>query len=86
MNIPTSRPLQGDTKPIPFMVVADDAFPLKTYLQKPYSQIGLAREKRIYNYRLSRARRIVDIAKGLRDYLKDYFSQIGTVAWQDNMI
>lgn len=42
--------------------VADDAFPLKEYLLKPYSQTGLTKEKRIFNYRLSRARRIVENA------------------------
>lgn len=44
------------------MIVADDAFPLKDYIQKPYSQVGLTKEKRIYNYRLSRARRIAENA------------------------
>lgn len=47
------------------MIVADDAFPLKEYIQKPYSQIGLTKEKRIFNYRLSRARRIVENAFGI---------------------
>ena len=40
------------------MLVANDAFPLKEYSQKPYSQVGLTTEKRIFNYRLSRAHRI----------------------------
>ena len=47
------------------MIVADDAFPLKEYIQKPYSQIGLTKEKRIFNYRLSRARRIVENTFGI---------------------
>ena len=44
--------------PLPFVIVADDAFPLKTNLLKPYAFRGLTRENRIFNYRLSRVRRI----------------------------
>ena len=47
------------------MVVADAAFSLKDYIQKPYSQNGLTHKKRIYNYRLSRARRVVENAFGI---------------------
>ena len=65
LNIPGPKPLPGSTKSIPYMLVADDAFPLKDYIQKPYSQIGLTKEKRIFNYRLSRARRIVENAFGI---------------------
>lgn len=39
--------------------VADDAFPLRYYLLKPYSQRGpLKKEEKVFNYRLSRARRV----------------------------
>ena len=42
------------------MMVADDAFLLKQYIQKPFGQAGLTNEKRIFNYCLSRARRIIE--------------------------
>lgn len=46
--------------------VGDDAFPLKEYLLKPYSHHGpLTQKEKIFNYRLSRARRIVENAFGL---------------------
>lgn len=46
--------------------VADDAFPLKTTLLKPYSRCGALTEKqKIFNYRLSRARRIAENAFGI---------------------
>ena len=65
LNIPPPEPLQGCTLPVPYMLVADEAFPLKEYIQKPFSQSGLTNEKRIYNYRLSRARRVVENAFGI---------------------
>uniref|UniRef100_A0A1X7T7L1 DDE Tnp4 domain-containing protein n=1 Tax=Amphimedon queenslandica TaxID=400682 RepID=A0A1X7T7L1_AMPQE len=65
LDFPPPEPLPGCTLPIPYMVVADAAFPLKHYIQKPYSQNGLTHNKRIYNYRLSRARRVVENAFGI---------------------
>ena len=65
LNIPAPSPLPGRSDPIPYMMVADEAFPLKEYIMKPYSQRNLTRENRIFNYRLSRARRIVESAFGI---------------------
>ena len=42
---------------VPYIVVADDAFPLTTYCMKPYSSQELSDSKQIFGYRLSRARR-----------------------------
>ena len=39
LDFPPPEPLPGCTLPIPYMVVADAAFPLKDYIQKPYSQM-----------------------------------------------
>lgn len=45
--------------------VGDDAVPLKTYLMKPYLKVTFSKEQKIFNYRLSMARRIVKNAFGI---------------------
>ena len=47
------------------MVVADDAFPLKSYLIKLYPHRHLTIEQKNFNYQLSRARRVVENAFGI---------------------
>lgn len=51
----------------PYVVLGDEAFPLLPNLLKPYSrdQSVIDRSKAIFNYRLSRARRIVENAFGI---------------------
>jgi len=49
----------------PFVFVADEAYPLKKNLMKPFTRKQLTNPKRIYNYRQSRARRIVECAFGI---------------------
>ena len=65
LNIPSNCQLPGTDVCVPYALVADDAFPLKRYILKPYSQRNLTRTKQIFNYRLSRARRIVENAFGV---------------------
>ena len=65
LNIPPPEPLTQQDFNLPYLLVADAAFPLKEYILKPYSQAGLTKERRIFNYRLSRARRIVENAFGI---------------------
>ena len=42
----------------PYVFVGDDAFALKKFMMKPYPQQNLTVDKRVYNYRYSRARGI----------------------------
>ncbi|XP_064469750.1 uncharacterized protein LOC135384476 [Ornithodoros turicata] len=52
IHIPLARvPRGGDTN-LPYAIVADEGFGLKTYMQRPFSARELNVERRIYNYRL----------------------------------
>ena len=63
--IPERKPLPDREDAIPHVIFGDEAFPLKTYIMKPYPARQLDLSKRIFNYRLSRARRIVENVFGI---------------------
>lgn len=65
LNIPEPDLLNNTSYKLPYLFVADDAFAMSEYLLKPYSQTNLIKEQRIFNYRLSRERRIVENAFGI---------------------
>lgn len=52
---------------MPYVIVGDEAFPLKSYLMRPYSKnyVTGSESNRIFNYRLSRARRVVENSFGI---------------------
>ncbi|GBN74709.1 hypothetical protein AVEN_224459-1 [Araneus ventricosus] len=57
--------LPGSESPkIPYFFVGDEAFGLHKHLLRPYSGTRLTLDKRIFNYRLCRARRCVECAFG----------------------
>ena len=59
------RALSYCLEKISFVILGDDAFALKNYMTKPFPQRNLTIEKRIYNYRHSRARRISENMFGI---------------------
>ncbi|XP_064642854.1 uncharacterized protein LOC135497078 [Lineus longissimus] len=66
LNIPKGYfKVNTSNEKIPFMIVGDEAFPLKTYLMRPFAARTLNDERRIYNYRHSRARRSVECCFGI---------------------
>lgn len=61
---PPELPISEDVS-IPFHFVADDAFPMSERILKPFSHRFLSQRQQIFNYRLSRARRVVENAFGI---------------------
>ncbi|KAH9629648.1 hypothetical protein HF086_001119 [Spodoptera exigua] len=62
---PTSRPLPGFQEPVPFVFVGDEAFSISNNVMRPYSGKHLSVKQRVFNYRLSRARRYVECTFGI---------------------
>ena len=52
-------------RPVPFVFVADDAFPLGIHCMKPFSQSKLTDRNRVFNYRLSRMRHLSENVFGI---------------------
>ncbi|KAJ8022041.1 hypothetical protein HOLleu_39418 [Holothuria leucospilota] len=66
LNIPMDEPLRGAPgNDVPFVIIGDEAFPLIKNLIRPFPNVGLKEERHIFNYMLSRARRVVENAFGI---------------------
>jgi hypothetical protein len=67
LGIPEDKQLPGTTCLATHVIVGDEAFPLKTYLMRPYagSLNKGDNEKSVFNYWLFRARRAVENAVGI---------------------
>lgn len=64
LQVPPPDTLPYADNKVPY-VIGDDAFPLKRYLMKPYPGQNLSTEQRMYNYRVSQARRVSENAFGI---------------------
>jgi hypothetical protein len=61
LGFPDPKPLTGLTENLPyFFFLGDEAFAVRTWMMKPYSRMGFGHDECIFNYRLFRARRVVD--------------------------
>ena len=65
LNVPPPKKLPSSEVLCPYMFVGDGAYPLRIDLMKPYPFRQLDQNQRIFNYRLSRTRRVVENAFGI---------------------
>jgi len=65
LNIPSSTRIPGIDIALPYAFVGDEAFRLDTHLLRPYSGTHLPVRKKIFNYRLTRARCYVECTFGI---------------------
>nr|CAD2206521.1 unnamed protein product [Meloidogyne enterolobii] len=88
LNIPEPTHLPGlpDSDKINYFIVADAAFPLSLNIMKPFAGNALSHQQRIYNYRISRARRVIENVFGImcvkwRILLKPIETNIESANW-----
>ena len=65
LNIPQPSKLPQSERILPYVFIGDDAFGLKNHLMKPYPFQHLSLAERVFNYRSSRARRVIENAFGI---------------------
>lgn len=67
LNVPRDACLPGTEESMPLVIIGDAAFPLQRYLMRPYpaNQTINDERKKVFNYRLSRARRVSENAFGI---------------------
>lgn len=87
LNIPPAKIISGTNIELHHVIVADEAFPLQTHVMRPYpgSELAGCNDKRIFNYRLSRARNTSEDAFGiLTKRFRIYQRKLQI--WPDNMV
>lgn len=65
LRLPPPEKVDNGNKELAYVFIGDEAFALRSDFLKPYSAVSLDHSRRIYNYRLSRARRVVENAFGI---------------------
>lgn len=85
LNLHTTETPEGwRDHPFPYFLVGDEALALKQQMQRPCSEGELPEVRRIFNHRLSRARRVIENAFGIlaarwRIFHRPIQESVGTV-------
>ena len=67
-DLPDAKKLCPEGPVLPYYLIGDEAFGLKPFLQRPYpgrSKGNLQFSQQLFNYRLSRARRVIENSFGI---------------------
>lgn len=67
LHLPRPAFLSTIARPMPYVFVGDEAFPLMEHLMRPYPRRSVTNnyEHKVFNYRLSRARQTAECAFGI---------------------
>ena len=67
LKLPPNKPLPNTTESLPHVFIGDEAFPLSNNILRPYprEQTRTDLSKKVFNLRLSRARKVVECAFGM---------------------
>ena len=65
LDIPDPTPLPGRENKAPYVCTGDDVFPFSAYMMKPFPQINLTKESRVFNYGLCRMGQISENSFGI---------------------
>lgn len=65
LNFPEDSNLPNSDIKVPYIIVGDEAFRSSNRIIKPYGRQTTTTEDKVFNYRLSRARRVVENAFGI---------------------
>ena len=83
MSLPVAECLEGSPTfgKVPYFLAGDEAFPLQSWQLRPYTGQGILKEQKILNYRLSRARRVIEnafsiLAAGWRVFMQPIQSTV----------
>ncbi|XP_076056365.1 uncharacterized protein LOC143034318 [Oratosquilla oratoria] len=63
--VPVAEKVHNSEKVLPYVFLGDEAFAMRKDFLKPFSQKDLTDERRVFNYRLSRARRVIENVFGI---------------------
>lgn len=65
LQLPAAKYVMNTNIKLPYVLVADEAFPLTTFMMRLYPRNNLDTRKKVFNYKLSSARRSIECAFGI---------------------